>query len=292
MAKSLQENSGITNSEQLPDLRSLREARGLTLDDVSQVTKISLKNLEAMEKGDFQYLPPPVYTRAYIKSYAKLLGLDESQLLSRYEKNIAVFVPDVEDNATDVPERASYFSKKIILNSSLVLVLCALGFFAYSYLSSQVGNVAPENFLPKTAADKPLTEVKKSDVSAQPVSGVNSEVARETDKQQLPQTGTPKATIPVKPQEKGEEAKTPAIKTPSVQPVILVITAREKTWLRITEDQKKTYQLLMQPGERIERSASQYDLFIGNAGGIVVQHQGNTLQSLGKSGEVVHLHLP
>ena len=69
-----------------PDLKSLRESRGLTLKDVFERTRISAINLEAIEKGDFHLLPPPVFTKAFIKTYARTLGVESSDILARYEQ--------------------------------------------------------------------------------------------------------------------------------------------------------------------------------------------------------------
>jgi hypothetical protein len=72
-----------------------------------------------------------------------------------------------------------------------------------------------------------------------------------------------------------------------------MITAREMTWIRIVEDQKPPYQILLRPGDQIERQAEEvFSLDVGNAGGIDVYFQGKLLSSMGKSGEVVHVVLP
>jgi hypothetical protein len=72
----------------------------------------------------------------------------------------------------------------------------------------------------------------------------------------------------------------------------LIMEARELTWLRIKEDHNPPYEILLQPGEKIEKSASQFMLDIGNAGGISVEFRGKSLGNLGIKGEVVHLSLP
>lgn len=59
-------------------LREERERQGLTHDDVMRRTKISRRTLEALEGGDPERLPHPVYVRGFIKAYADLLGLDSA----------------------------------------------------------------------------------------------------------------------------------------------------------------------------------------------------------------------
>ena len=67
-------------------LREARERKGLTLHDVQVATKIRRKYLEALERGDDAQLPPEVYTRGFIRAYAKLVGLDGMELAQAYSR--------------------------------------------------------------------------------------------------------------------------------------------------------------------------------------------------------------
>ena len=62
-------------------LKSAREAQGLTLVQVYERTKIPLNHLQAVEEGDTEDLPEPVYILGFIKRYADCVGLD-GQVLS------------------------------------------------------------------------------------------------------------------------------------------------------------------------------------------------------------------
>ena len=66
-------------------IRAKREALGMTLKDVFALTRISVVNLEAIEKGDFRDLPVPIYTKNFIKIYARALDLDSNPILDSYE---------------------------------------------------------------------------------------------------------------------------------------------------------------------------------------------------------------
>ncbi len=61
-------------------LKRERERRGMSLRDVMDSTKISRRNLSALEDGQVNLLPHPVYLKGYIKNYARLLGLDPERL--------------------------------------------------------------------------------------------------------------------------------------------------------------------------------------------------------------------
>ena len=63
-------------------LEQARLERGLSLEDVERATRIPIKYLVALEKEDFSHLPPPVYARGFVRTYAAYLGLDPRQALS------------------------------------------------------------------------------------------------------------------------------------------------------------------------------------------------------------------
>ena len=72
-------------------LRRSRMSAGLDHDQVSNATKISVKNLQAMEDNDYDLLPAEVFTRGFYNLYARQLILDPSTILRQYdnEKSLA-----------------------------------------------------------------------------------------------------------------------------------------------------------------------------------------------------------
>lgn len=67
-------------------LKAKREARGISLEEAARLTKIDLKYLEALEKGEFDKLPDPIYVKGYIRTYARELGIDAIPLLRYYRE--------------------------------------------------------------------------------------------------------------------------------------------------------------------------------------------------------------
>ena len=63
----------------------MREARGLSIEEVSEATKIGIDYLRALEAGDYESLPADIYVRGFIKSYGQLLEADLEELNARYE---------------------------------------------------------------------------------------------------------------------------------------------------------------------------------------------------------------
>ena len=66
------------------ELKTAREKNSLTLAQLANKTKIDIKFLEAMEHGDFSFLPE-LYVKAFLKNYAKMIGLNETKIIKKYE---------------------------------------------------------------------------------------------------------------------------------------------------------------------------------------------------------------
>ncbi len=283
MVNSVQENSG-SGGERVLDVRALREAHGLTLTDVYQATKISVLNLEAIEKGEFQQLPPPIYTKAYLRAYAKLLGADAQQMIGRYEDYLAVVPREDEEEPDQCSEKGSIFPPKVVIAVSIAAVLFLAGLIIYVFFHFQASDAPTVASSSRKAQAMPAEAVKDTSVTTGP------EIS--------PQI-TPTPTYPVQvPAVSGDIIKGKAAEGQKNSPAPvdsstrLLIRAQEKTWLRIGEGDKQPYQILMNPGEQIERFAPQFSIDVGNAAGITIEFQGKVMEHLGQSGEVVHVRLP
>src|SRR5215467_7858226 len=64
--------------------RKAREKKELSLDDVSNVTKISSRMLQAIEEEHFDQLPGGVFNKGFIRAYAKHLGLNDEEAVTDY----------------------------------------------------------------------------------------------------------------------------------------------------------------------------------------------------------------
>jgi transcriptional regulator with XRE-family HTH domain len=65
-------------------LRRARNQKRLTLNELSRATKISVGKLQALEDNDFDRLPALVYTRGFLRSYAREVGLDPDETVDQY----------------------------------------------------------------------------------------------------------------------------------------------------------------------------------------------------------------
>jgi cytoskeleton protein RodZ len=82
----------------LPDLRAWRKHRGISLDSISASTKLSIRQLEAIESGDLSKLPGGIYNTSYIRQYARAIEFDEMELLAYYNNDQREEAPPARSN--------------------------------------------------------------------------------------------------------------------------------------------------------------------------------------------------
>jgi len=92
------------------DLRMERISRGIALEEISAVTKISSRHLEALEQGKFRLLPGGILNKGIVRGYASVVGLDQSDWTERYLKAY-VASGQVIDDYRDWMEFASNVGK-------------------------------------------------------------------------------------------------------------------------------------------------------------------------------------
>lgn len=114
-------------------LKEARLARGLSLDDVQDMTKIRKRYLEAIEAGDYKVLPGSFYVRAFIKTYAETVGVNADELLNEHRQDVPA--PQVEQTMEPVlqkrrsrqtSERNSKWMSTALMWSFAILILIVI----------------------------------------------------------------------------------------------------------------------------------------------------------------------
>jgi cytoskeletal protein RodZ len=88
-------------------LARLREGKGLTLQDIAESTKISLRFLQAIEAEDFGQLPGGIFSTSYIRQYAGAIGYEASSLLATYNACTAASTSLESHSASELEKRSA-----------------------------------------------------------------------------------------------------------------------------------------------------------------------------------------
>jgi cytoskeleton protein RodZ len=278
-------------------LRNERENRGLSHEQLAQITRLRKHFLVAMENEEWQDLPPSVFVKGFIRSYAKALGLNENKLLDLYKSA----VPDDVPLPTPIME-----PKKSRRGVFLALALC-LGALALA-LYIWMGRPLPEQTSVQT--EKGLT-AKIQEEPAQETPPVAQEMEQraslkkqeETVEAATPRVGLEEMDIPEsEPEEKeptkhpsDEELFTPA-RTETSGPTdwrVLTGIVHLRTWIRIYIDDEAPKEYILQPGSRPQWKARRgFYVLLGNAAGMDFEFDGKEIKDIGELGQVVSLRLP
>lgn len=83
----------MTEERSVLGLSTIRRNRGITLEQIADATKISVRLLTAIEEGEFRKLPGGIYDTNYIRQYARAIDYDESAILAAYRQGKGGDVP-------------------------------------------------------------------------------------------------------------------------------------------------------------------------------------------------------
>jgi cytoskeletal protein RodZ len=79
----------MTEENSVLGLSTIRRNRGISLEQIAESTKISIRSLEAIEQGNFRKLPGGIYNTSYIRQYARAIEYDECALIAFYTREMA-----------------------------------------------------------------------------------------------------------------------------------------------------------------------------------------------------------
>ena len=237
-------------------LQAIRLEKKISLEQISQQTRIGVGNLLLIEQEDHERLPAEVYVKGFLRSYAKFVGADGDEVIRRYglRRDVVEKISGLEFSSKKIA-RGTWW--KFLL--SLVLLICIIGLSIFAVVFFRQ---APD-------ADKPLEQKekkKKEQAKEQTVDTQAENQSFETDVK-------PAKTVPEK--------------------LSLHVTAVEATWLKVIMDDKEPTEYNLNSGDHIElEAATGFSLLIGNAGGLKLTLNDKPVSIPGKSGDVVTIELP
>jgi len=233
------------------ELRREREIRGISLKEIADATKISKRFLEAIERNDHRTLPAPVFTRGFIREYARYLGLNADEIVNRYNFAAAgddrieksphlerLTHPDVPPKK-GIPPPYARVDRNVYVLLLIIAILAAATFVAMRHKRASAEAVKIESAI------------------AQPV----------------------RASAPA--------ART---NPPSEEVMRMTVDVVDDSWVVLDADDKPAINERLRPGMRklVEAKESFHFRTIGNAAGIKLTLNDVPLPPLGRDGEVIH----
>jgi cytoskeletal protein RodZ len=263
------------------DLKKSREDKQITIQEISNVTRIDEKFIKAIEDADFQVLPE-VYIRAFIKEYAKTLELDPQKVIKKYEnaklgkteesageeekseeegeesqesENSEEDSPEQEkkvfyaapDNSAFVSAQNKKSKKNIYFTiGAVVIIILVVVYFVFL----------------DTPEDKIITEKSYEEQV--------DESGKEENRFQLDEEGDTQ-----------EEQQ--AVNSDKFS---LGITAKDTTWCKVIIDERVAEDFILYPDRKKQFEGRKIILKVGNAGGIELLKNGEPLEFEGEKGQV------
>ena len=277
--------------------RHLKEARlqkGMSLDDVQEVTKIRKKYLEAIETGDYKVLPGDFYVRAFIKTYAEAVGVNPDELMQEHG-NVAVTPkePTMESviqkrSRRPETERNAKWLPTVLMWTFPVLIIVVI--YMYAIKSGSDGNQTVDPTKVTTATQDPATAQTASpppgggvaDPSATP-STDNSAGGVETTPEPSPTPSPSPESVIIGEGHKSGKTTIFDVSAPVGSPVEVVIDATGVSWLEVYKGGNST-------GEKLaygNTAAGEHTVFTLGAEGIYIKSGNSRATTISVNGQVV-----
>jgi cytoskeletal protein RodZ len=132
-------------------LRRQRELRQVSLREIADVTKISIRYLEALEENRFDVLPAPVFAKGFLREYSRYVGLDPDEVVNTYLTAHSETQPEEEDEPWTAPRRRQSleWTSGLLLALAVVVVLALVALVAfYAERSRDAPAIAPAAVAP------------------------------------------------------------------------------------------------------------------------------------------------
>ncbi len=282
-------------------LKEGREEKGLDYEEMAQITRLRAHVLEALENEAWHLLPPPVFVKGFIKSYAKALGLGEGKLLDLYHRTIP------NDTASS-PQMISPPKKT---KKGLIFVL--IGLFGLLAVSLILWMVKPssEPTSVQTGIEPPLKMLQRIEDKAKPVLSRDRlehqakepeavptlEGSSTTDLEPVLEDGLEPLQLEEEPDEsitQKDSLGEPVTVLPDItESFVLTGRVHSETYVKIYVDDRAPKEYMFKPGSRPQWEAKEgFYVMVGNASGIEFDLNGKVYRNLGKEGDVVRLRFP
>jgi cytoskeletal protein RodZ len=259
-----------TFGEELKRHRLLRE---VSLESIAAATKISVRHLQALEKGDVRRLPAPVFTRGFIRAYAAFLGLEPEEMVNAYLSEFGE--SGRAQPFGSAPARSRVPSRGLVVLAvvaAAVAVLVGAGIWRRAHRPHPAPARSAD--LPPVSLSPHIRQVPSASETAAPAPRTPA-VSASSD---------PAAPAPAPPVPAVAALPGPA----AAGSLSLSIHLDADCWGEVFGDDRRLFSGTFRRGDdRTFEARRSFRLTFGNAGAVRVSVNGAALPPLGKPGEVV-----
>ena len=252
------------NSDVGAQLRSTREARGLTLETMAHRTRVQPRILTAIEENDLRSIPPKPFGRGFVRAYAREVGIDPERAVQDYFGQFPSATPEPAPARTDYesPQESSWVVP--VTGIAVLVVLIAWGLRGGDAATEAA---ATSEAIGTTGSNAAVTAAREASRAA---------AAR-------PAPASTPASAPPAPS---------AAPQATQSEVNVVLTVNAPTWVSASTDGKRAIYRVLQPGSREQLTAAkEISVLTGNAGGVELTINGRSAGPMGKPGHVRSLRI-
>lgn len=286
-------------------LRRARLQRNLELNRIADELKISASMLKAIEEERFEKLPGGVFARSFVRQYARLLELDEEEIIGELKRVLQppsempegpreVHVPEAEIPLPRMSGWQAVGDKGIRWSSSMgalvlmvIVMLACAGAYAWwqrgrhvasTRVQSPVGAQVPQPQAATTA--QPTPPAPAPEPASTPIAAPATGAAPAQNTEQ-PSAAAAKPVTPAEPAE-----PVAAVADPNAA-VRVDVVAQEDSWIWVRTDGQVSFFGVLAANQTHTIAANRNVLLkLGNAGGVEIRFNGKGIGSLGAKGAV------
>ena len=236
-------------------LQAAREAKGLSIPEVSANTRINQAFLSAIEAGEAEQLPAAAFVRGFVRNFAVALGLDGDEILDEFKRITElqgkVEMPLEPPTEVDSPRFVTLPMPKILIVAVTAVLVTWVGFLIFSSdTTSDPPPAVGEESAPSLNGEE--TSHGADESSEEPLANLSARAAT--------------SVAPIIAVE--AQAPLPVIAPKTLQ---LRIRGLERTWIRLSVDRREPVDVLIEPAETGEWTADEeIRLTVGKSHGVSV----------------------
>ena len=260
-------------------LRQFRQSKELTLEQIAAKTRISQRYLLAIEEGQLDHLPEPVYIKGFIKRFADSMGCNGTALADDFPSDPTLHAIKPSWRALPAAQLRPLHLYALYI-AVILLSIAGLSFLLQRPVqqSKQTEPVTSSQSSSTTGVDSNSGSNSSSDPGAKnnQTDTTTAKEAKETDSETTDsfelvfnpsQAAVGLGSNPLP----GDEPIEAAQESNSSKPISVEITVNDSSWVRVVSDGKVAYEGTLDEGTKRQWEANEQLLIrSGNAGGVIV----------------------